>query len=85
MRRGTIPCAILKQWVMSAALVGGGCRAPLGGAAYPSRRRPRERNRRCGESNHVASPLLQLEPANAGAGWSIAGTTYAELNDLRGN
>jgi hypothetical protein len=36
MRRGTIPCAILKQWVMSAALVGGGCRAPLGGAAYPS-------------------------------------------------
>jgi len=36
MRRGTIPCAILKQWLMSAALVDGGCRAPPGGAAYPS-------------------------------------------------
>jgi len=86
MRRGTIPCAILKQWVMSAAPVDGGCRAPLGGAAFPSLADAVHASAIAAAVNRTMSPLscqLQLDSA-ANCRLSIAGKTYAKLNGARG-
>src|SRR4029077_8877584 len=66
MRRGTIPCAILKQWGMSAAPVGGGCRAPLGDAAFPSLADAVHASAIAAAVNRTMSPLscqLQLDSA----------------------
>jgi hypothetical protein len=89
MRRGTIPWAILKQWVTSAALVGGGCRAPLAGAAHPSLAEDAVHASAIAAAvNRTMSPLPCLastRPGSYPADTSIAGKTYAELNGAHGN
>jgi hypothetical protein len=71
---------------MSAAPVGGGCRAPLGGAAFPSLADAVHASAIAAAVNRTMSPLscqLQLDSA-ANCRLSIAGKTYAKLNGARG-